>query len=536
MKRALSLLITILMLLSAASCGNSQTAQNAEASEAVETAQTAEGVTHAEADATGGDYRILRAGIVDTTSSFAPVSDGNTLAKNMVYDGLLRMDADGNLYPWAAESVEITDGAMIVKLKDNVYFDNGEQMTGEDVVYSFYVCATNASNPFGSKYASINFDETTVSEDGLTVTFKLDYVFEPLIYYIGKIVLLDKSACEDWASDEPRWWDDPVSSGAYEILENVDGSHCTLRLREDYWNIEAMPEWDEVIINYYSNATAMFIAFENDELDIAMSLDEKDFARLLAGDTANADHAACAALVSGGTHHLILDPYCEYFDDPKVREAVAHAIDYDSLMDAVYGTLGKTGVGSMCGSNNVYYEYQGEYAFDLDYARQCMAESAYPDGFACNIVSMSHYSTEWEILQAELSEIGIDLKISLYDNPTCIQMYMQEGATDMSLNDTEAGSRHPAECLGNFNATNFVTNSRILDPKYNTLYDASTSTTDKEAVGEIYHEMQKWFYDTMHVIVLGEVAEAIAWNSDVCSSTLYSTKGDFLAWAVTPVA
>lgn len=540
MKKIGCFFCAILLLLSAASCGSSQndntsSTRETETSEEVVPANNSENDESVQTQPAGNEPLILHAGIVDTTASFSPVSSGNILAKNMVYDTLLRMDDEGNLYPWVADSLEITEDEMIICLKDNVYFNNGEKLTGEDVVYSFYSYTSNPSSSYGSKFACINFDETTISDDGLTVTFKLDYIYQPMKYYIPKVYLLDKSTCENWASDEPGWWDSPVSSGAYEVAENIDGSHCTLQLREDYWNRDALPQWDEVIINYYTNATAMFIAFENDELDIALDLDEKDYARLLSGDTANADHASCAALGNGGTHLLILDSYCEYFDDPKVREAIAHAIDYDSLMSAVYGSLGKTGCGSICGSDNLYYEYQGEYTFDLDYARQCMAESAYPDGFTCNIVSMNSYSTEWEILQAELDEIGIKLEISLYDNPTVIQMYMQEGSTDMTVIDNESNSRHPSECIDMFNDNSFLATHRIFDPYYNELYNASTSTFDENEVSDIFREIQKWFFENMRVIVLGEVSNAIAWNTDVCTSNLYKIRGDYLAWAVTPM-
>ena len=57
---------------------------------------------------------------------------------------------------------------------------------------------------------------------------------------------------------------------------------------------------------------------------------------------------------------------------------------------------------------------------DVDYAQKCMAESAYPNGFSVNVVTMDSDAPIWEVVKDCLSKLNIDVSITTYDMATCI--------------------------------------------------------------------------------------------------------------------
>ncbi|MCD7769338.1 MAG: ABC transporter substrate-binding protein [Oscillospiraceae bacterium] len=540
MKKLSSILLLFAMLFSMAACTSKDTTSADETETETETEAAAETTTaEAEETAEAGDPQdseyILRIGTTETSQSYSPW-DIQTLYGYLAYETLTYNTEDGGQEMWLAEYVEwIDDTTLQIKLRDGIYFSNGEQMNGEDVIYSFYIQATSASSQYVDKLTCIDFDASYVEDDGLTVNLVLYEVNAVLDSMLPKIPLTDKSEASDRTENDSAWWDNPITSSAYEIVENVDGSHVTFRLREDYWDTENTPLWDEITCYYYSNATSMFIAFENNELDIVLQPEYNDFERALSGDVTSPDTTSTLQVSTRNAQLLIMSEYKEEFQDPKVREAVAHALNADDIATVRYGTLYKAGLDSVLSSSFDAYVSQGTYEYNVEYAKQCMAESNYPDGFDITVVSDSGSTTIWEVVQAQLAEIGINVTIETYDYATMISKYMEEGGTDMAMMGGDITSYNPYDTLNTYNDSATLAILRILDEGYNALYDAIASTVDEDARNEIYAEMQAWFYENCWIIPLYEPELGIVYNNSVLECSLLDLTCDRLQYACTPV-
>ena len=129
-----------------------------------------------------GSYGVVWAGTLDACAMDTQVNSFGIY--NLTYDCMFRPDSSGEIVSDIFESWEWSDDYLTLtcKLYDDIYFSNGEQMLGEDVIYSI---ARRTAGPTGGWYRCINTDASTVSDDGLTVELKYDYTFGPGIHKLN---------------------------------------------------------------------------------------------------------------------------------------------------------------------------------------------------------------------------------------------------------------------------------------------------------------------------------------------------------------
>ncbi|MGI5971083.1 MAG: ABC transporter substrate-binding protein [Oscillospiraceae bacterium] len=515
MKKVTALILGLVMLFSFAACSGSS---NEEV-----TAQPGSSSTPGQNAVSGESVRVLRVGTTEASNGFLPwTGNMNVLGSYLLFDAVAVRLGDGSLVPQAAESWEwLDDLTLRIKLRDDVYFNNGKQCLGEDVVYAFWQMATSPEGVQNSYFNSIDFDNTTVSDDGLTVTLKLKNAFAPLNSILDVPLLVDKSEVENWTNDDERWWDAPVSSGPYEVVENVAGSHTTYKLRGDYWNAEFTPDWDEIIVNYYTNQTAMFVAFENNEIDLALNVNQNDYARLLSGDVKDAETAGYQLIATNSALIFCMSPYKTEFQDAKVREAIANALNGEEIGLVNYGNM-YLPVDSVIGSKTQYYVPAGTYDGGIEYAKQCMAESAYPDGFTINVVGVNTEKGLWEVIQAQLAELNITLNLQTFDFATCMPLYMQEGSSDLMIMYVLGGNPtfDPFVDTSPLVVNGPLAPARVLDADYNEWIASGATTTDSAKRADYYAKAQQWLYDNFQCIPLLEPCYAMAYRNNVVGETV----------------
>ncbi|MCD8322321.1 MAG: ABC transporter substrate-binding protein [Oscillospiraceae bacterium] len=518
MKRIIAILLAVSLFLALVACGTSNSSTTTDTTNS-ETSDTETAETKVTGTTTEDGKHVLRVGTTDTACSFYPTASGG-IQRHMVYESIYKMGENGS-EPWLIESFEwIDDTTAEMVVRDDVYFSNGEQMLAEDVVYSMYFFATDSQSMWSDTYNKIDFDATTISEDGWTITLKLKEVYAPFESTLFLCYVMDKSVVENMSSDDASWWNGAVATGPYEVVENVDGSHITLSLREDYWDTENMPDWDEITIYFYTESTAMFIAFENSELDLVLNVSNEDAERLMSGDVSNAENIAYDVVHSNSAYLLCMSPYKEEFQDEKVREAIAHVINGTDVGNVQFGVLYDADLDSTIPSSVNYYTSVGTYETDVEYAQQCMAESNYPDGFDVNVVTATTDSNMWTVIQAELEQINIHVTITYYDLTTCIPLWMQEGGTDMQTLTVSGGntSLDPYEAYDNINAYGSMAACHILDDEYNAIYNRTLTTTDETERAEAYAELQQWLYDNYQAIPVCEPLYCYAYNTEVMTT------------------
>ena len=107
-------------------------------------------------------------------------------------------------------------------------------------------------------------------------------------------------------------------------------------------------------------------------------------------------------------------------DNPKVREALAWAIDRQAVVNSVFFGRGKTigGIVYPPSWNGYSPELAKTYSYDPEKAKKLLAEAGYPNGFKMSVLSTFQYGMHkvtGEIVQANFKDIGIDCELELVD-------------------------------------------------------------------------------------------------------------------------
>jgi len=102
------------------------------------------------------------------------------------------------------------------------------------------------------------------------------------------------------------------------------------------------------------------------------------------------------------------------FDNVKVREALAHAIDRNAIIDGAMFGYG-TPIGTHFAPHNpAYVDLTGQSAYDPDMARALLAEAGFADGFTTTLKlpPPSYARRGGEIIAAQLREVGIETEVT----------------------------------------------------------------------------------------------------------------------------
>ena len=460
---------------------------------------------------TGGDTYArktadgtLIVGLTDTADSFDPSVSFNSVGMQLVYDQILIKDPfTHEITSNIAESWEYTDDCtLVVKFKEGITFSNGETMTAEDALYSLHrMILTNSR--WSTFVDAFNFEKSTA--DGLTLTLVTDEPFGPGLNYLTSryASVLCKSYAES-CSDED-FWDKPVGTGPYVCKENVSGSHSTYEARSDYWG-EA-PAITTITTKYYAEQSSMMLDYENGDLDMAFDLSVSDAKRVTEGGV---EHSTYVLAPVYDTYTIALPEYVAAFDDIRVREAIAHAIDANAITSSATSTL----------PDGVDYKIAvGAYEYDVDKAKELLADAGIKEGdltLRFVVVNSSTNNNIAELVQFYLKAIGINVDITSADLPTAVPLFMA-GETELVINSMGASAQDPDQQYDTVKASSTNATVRITDPEMDGYLMTGRNSVDTDVRRENYENAQKWLYDSFREIPICDVYECFIYRDYISS-------------------
>ena len=524
MKKLGALLLAAALVMSMIACGggNKNTGEGT-AAPAGESSTNAGTKAGTKAGESGGE-KTLNVGTINVLGTFMPGSENEVCHWGcyLVYDYLFYYDEDNNpfsdiLKEWHYEEDGTT---FVMECRDDVYFANGDQMTGDDVLFSIKTLVDRETNQ-AAYYATVDWDKSYVSEDGFTVYLANTQEFGPGIINMGVVYLLDQSWCEETGFDNiDPWLNAPNGSGPYEVAEYVTDSYVTLKRRDSYWG--EFTGADTVKINHYAEDSAMYMALETGEIDLALNIAESDYSRALTDDK-----IAVMTTHEGENILLALDNNNQYMKDENVRLAIAYGVNWQDVAESARGELAEV-PGSIITSVSPYYKDTGVYEYDLEKAKQYMEAAGYVTygstvNFTLNMTTVDQAvkTNAATVIQFYLQQLGINLQMNFTDFPTAFSAWLTEGGTDLNFQDSDTGSvcGEPYISLRFFPAelATFPF-AAISDETFVTLYKEANYTTDDDVRKEKYAELQQYVHDRAMIIPLYESVDAVAYNPEKIES------------------
>ncbi|MFO1141470.1 MAG: ABC transporter substrate-binding protein [Amaricoccus sp.] len=337
---------------------------------------------------------------LDPTAGAAAAIDEVVYAN--VFEGLTRFAPDGTIVPALAESWEIApDGlSWVFHLRHGVTFHDGTPMTAEDVVFSFdRAMAKESVNAQKQLFQGIN--EVTAIDDA-TVEIGLDQPKGSLLFNLawGDAVIVSPATADGNKTK-------PVGTGPFKFSTWVQGDHVELLRNPDYWGTPAKLE--KVTFKFISDPTSAFAAMMAGDIDAFPNFPAPEN---LAQFQADPRFQVLIGQTEGETI-LAMNNARKPFDDIRVREAVAHAIDRKAVIDGAMFGYG-TPIGThFSPANPAYEDLTALSAYDPEKSKALLAEAGFKDGFKATLAlpPPSYARRGGEIVASELKAVGIDAQI-----------------------------------------------------------------------------------------------------------------------------
>jgi len=317
-----------------------------------------------------------------------------------VYEGLYKLTDDGDVEPLLAESDTVSDDGLTYTftLRDGVTFHSGKELTSADVKASIEaVVAEDSQSARKSSFGTISSIETP---DDATVVVTLAERSISFVYNLSYVWIVNADAVDSETTED--------GTGPYTLDEWKRGSSLSLTRFDGYWGDAASS--DEVVFNYFTDATALSNALLTDQVDIVTSVQSPDALTQFAD---NPDY-----VVSDGDSTtkeiLVFNDRVAPFDNVDVRKALYSAIDTEKLLNSIWGDYG-TLIGSMVPPTDPWYEDLTKVnPYDTDLAKQLLADGGYPDGFEFTLDTPSYdpHPAVAEFVKSELAKVGVTVNIN----------------------------------------------------------------------------------------------------------------------------
>ncbi|SNR47225.1 ABC transporter substrate-binding protein [Puniceibacterium sediminis] len=338
---------------------------------------------------------------LDPTSAAAGAIDSVLYAN--VFEGLTRFAPDGSVIPALATNWEISaDGLTYTfHLHPGVTFHDGTTMDAEDVKFSLdRARADDSVNAQKALFADIA--DVTVT-DAQTVTITLAQPNGAFLFNLawGDAVIVAPESIDNIKTA-------PIGTGPFRFDNWRQGDQITLTEYPGYWGDK--PALTSATFKFISDPTAAFAAMMAQDIDAFAGFPAPEN---LPQFEADPRFQVLVGSTEGETI-LAMNNKQPPFDDPKVREAVAHAINRQDVIDGAMFGLG-TPIGTHFAPHNPdYVDLTAQSAYDPELSLRLLSDAGLPDGFTTTLKlpPPSYARRGGEIIAAQLREVGIQTEIT----------------------------------------------------------------------------------------------------------------------------
>ncbi len=343
---------------------------------------------------------VLEPPNLDPTAGAAAAIDEVVYAN--LFEGLTRFGPDGTILPGLATSWDIEGEGKVwtFHLAKGVTFHDGTGFDAQDVAFSLERArAEDSANAQKALFAGIESVEVL---DPLTVRVTLsapNAAFDFNMAWGDAVILAPETAATAATA--------PVGTGPFRLAEWVQGDHVTLTAYEGYWGEK--PALTRATFRFIPDPTAAFAAMMAGDLDAFPNFPAPETLAQLGADP----RFKVIVGTTEGETILAMNNAAAPLDNPKVREAIAHAINRQDVIDGAMFGYG-TPIGTHFAPHNPdYIDLTGLSDHDPELSRQLLAEAGV-EGLTLRLAlpPPTYARRGGEIIAAQLRAVGIATEVS----------------------------------------------------------------------------------------------------------------------------
>ena len=479
---------------------------------------------------------------------------GNSIGFYVVdnlFEGLVKFKIGStNIEPCLASSWEISDNGKEITfyLRKGIQFHDGTAFNADAVIFSFarQYDPNHPYHQFGkwavwSSMFSGDIDRIEKIDD-YTVKLVLKRPNASILSSLAMCAMsiVSPTNAKQYKEEAFKY---PCGTGPFKFVEWVKSDHVTLEANEDYWRERA--QLDRLIFKVIPDLSARLMALEVDEVQGIEYPDPVDFNRIKEHDdlvliTEPGMNVGFIAMNTGygymdsnknglkdANEPLVKTPgYFEPLTKKNVRQAINMAIDKQSIIDNIYMGRAIKAKNGMPPFMLGYNDKIKDYPYDLERAKELLAESGYPNGFEVTL-HITPVSRPYmfdppriaEAIQSYLAAVGIKVKILQLDLSYFL-LELLEGKHQMCLGGWFGDNGDP----DNFMNVAYGTNSTSIGTAANfafyineqaqELLSKALVTYDEEERATYYREVQEMIHeDAGWVYLAHETLNMVVWNN-----------------------
>ncbi|MCR4265227.1 ABC transporter substrate-binding protein [Nitratireductor sp. ZSWI3] len=363
---------------------------------------------------TGAAYaEDLTIGLASEPTSIDPhyhnLTPNHALSRH-IFDTLIGQDQVQNLYPALAVSWKpIDDTTWEVRLREGVKFHDGTDFNADDVIFSFERAPNVPNSP--SSMGTYTSGKTLVKVDDFTIHVKTEAPYPLVPNEISQIAIVSDSIKDAATTADFNSGKAAIGTGPYKFKSYVPGGKIEVTGNADYWG--GAPEWDKVTFRPIPSAPARVAAVLAGDVDAIDGVPTSDIEALKRSD---GDKVSLWQGSSNRVIYLHMDqfrensPFAKGKDgsaiknpllDARVRKALSKAIHRNAIVERVMEKVaipaGQLLPEGFFGASDKL-EVEG---YDLEGAKELLAQAGYPDGFELTIHSPNdRYINDAKIAEA----------------------------------------------------------------------------------------------------------------------------------------
>jgi oligopeptide transport system substrate-binding protein len=490
---------------------------------------------------------------LDDPDSLDPGFTANTFAGPLfftAYEGLVKYDTGNNLVPGVAKSWDISEDALTYTfhLVENAKWSDGSPLTAADFEFSWkrlldpafasqtaHLVYGYIKNGQAAYDGEISIDEVgikAVNDTTLVVTLEAPCSFFTALLATWTYNPVCKAVVEknpNWARDVQHY----VSNGPFKLVDYKLGEGLYLVKNENYWNA-ANVKLQTLNFLIMQDLTTAFNAYEKGEIDGMIRAPSAEIPSLRSRDDFH-------NMPQFGNTYWLVNTTTPVLRDPRVRKALALAIDRTSLIEDVLQTsydpvLGHVPQGYVQSDGRDFRAVGGNYGLspraDVAEAKRLLAEAGYSDLSTFPSLRLGYYTSDTakkvaEALQQMYKQnLGVDFKIVSAEWTVFYDQVMQLDYDICAMGDLGT-YLHPMAFLFTFVGDNPPLETGWRSPEYDRLVQESLRQTDPARADALLHQAEDLFMNDFPLIPLYSGTQPLLMKTYV-KNWYYSPVGAFV--------
>lgn len=504
MKKILAVVFAAVILLSTAACGQKAPAPAASGAPA----------------ASKGPQKLVVAHKANPTGLFHPTI--NNVSANgplgyLIYDTLVSYDSTTDSFnPSIATKWEYTDDTHIkfTLRNDIIAHDGTTKLKASDVIYTLTI--GQKSGKVANYYDRFNLAECKAVDD--TTVIIATKQADPYLFYTlanNALGIVCEAAVTSGGGADAQQQKPTAGTGPYKLVTWESGSKLTFARNEKYWG--GKPYFDTIEVKIITDASARVMNLESGDVDVALdpvlsqvkNLDTKKF--------------TIENVKTKASNIAFFNCTKAPFNDVKVRQAVALALDYETNAQVSMEGYGYVTDSFIPNLNQAYAKPDGSYTnyykYNVEEAKKLLKESSQPNGFTFTLKYMENaiFKSLAELIMNQLKAIGVTVTLA----PTASSVFYQDasnGKFDMYL----AAPSNPDPFVlvnyfdGRLTMVQATGGTGWKGPaELDKLIDDAKVTMDKDARNAIFKKIQAIINANVPALTLGSQNRVLVCDNDL---------------------